>query len=104
MMKSAYKIIIISLILVLLGTTIKVKASNREIYTKENPMWIAFVSTSAKTDLGWTWQHNLARTELERYYDGAVRTNIFESVSEEYESSYQKLKEIADSGKYRMIV
>src|SRR3989338_4717373 len=96
----AYKSLIISIIVVFLGTQIKVNASN----TKENPMWIAFLSPSAMTDLGWTWQHNLARTELERHYDGLVRTEFFENVPENYESSYQNLKKIADSGKYKMIV
>ena len=99
-MISAYKSLIISIIIVLLGSQIRVSASN----TKENPMWVAFLSPSAMTDLGWTWQHNLARTELERHYDGLVRTEFFENVPEEYESSYRKLKAIADSGKYKMIV
>jgi basic membrane protein A and related proteins len=73
-------------------------------YTTEHPYRIGFAYVGPVNDLGWTSAHNQARCKVEVDFDGRVRTDAFELVSEDFDESFNFFSGLLESDRYDMIV
>ncbi|MFC2970167.1 BMP family ABC transporter substrate-binding protein [Acidimangrovimonas pyrenivorans] len=47
-----------------------------------DPLKVGFIYVGVPGDGGWTYQHDQARQDLEKHFDGAVKTSVIENVPE----------------------
>jgi basic membrane protein A and related proteins len=61
------------------------------------PLKVGFIYVGPVGDFGWSYQHDVARKELEEHYNGAVKTTFVESVPEGPDSEHV-LSDLAAKG------
>lgn len=66
-------------------------------YAAEEPMKVGFIYVGAVGDLGWSYEHDQGRQEMEKFFDGKVETTFVESVPEGADAE-RVITQLAKSG------
>jgi len=80
------------------------EGEKREKRQFDNPFRVAFVFVGPLNDLGWSYQHNQGRVQMEIDFEGEVQTEPYPSVEDTYEASLPLFTDLAENGNYDMIV